>query len=254
MCELMVPMNDQPILYGSTMFSPTQFPLRIMRVPSHGVSAGQHQHDFTELVVILDGVGKHEVGNELYSIAAGDVFVLLGGMSHAYREVDNLYLVNILLDMPRLGLPLADLGGLPGYHALFEVEPQLRRHGQFQNRLRLPAEQLATVAALIAEIEAELGGRQRGGQFLAIAHLMRLIGYLSRCYSQGQPDDNRPIVQISRLLGYLERHYAEPLAIDDMLAVAHLSQSSLMRTFRQSSMKTSSESERRPPGNAQPNA
>ena len=156
-------------ILGANCFPATQFPLRVMRVPSHGISHGLHKHDFTELVVILDGVGRHEVGNEIYDIGPGDVFVLLGEMSHGYRQAEKLYLINILMDIPGLGIPAADLGGLPGYHALFEVEPAMRRRGNFRNRLRLSADQLAVAVRLIAELEEEMAGAQRGSRFMATA-------------------------------------------------------------------------------------
>jgi len=226
-------MVSEDLLSGSKLFLSEQIPLRVMRMPSHAALETQHKHDFTELVMILDGVGKHRVGDEVYTIETGDVFVILGDMSHGYPKAENLYVVNILMDIPRLEMPAADLGALPGYHALFEIEPMMRNRGKFQNRLRLSITQLATATRLIAEIEEELGNGGRGSRFMAIAHLMRLVGYLSRCYSQIQPDKIRPVTQISKLLGYLERHYAEPVCIADMMNIAHMSQTSLMRTFGQ---------------------
>ncbi len=220
-------------LAGSLIFSPTNFPLRIMRMPSHHQSTSPHRHDFTELVIILDGAGKHQVGDELYSIGTGDVFVLLGDMAHSYPETRQLYVVNILLDPQRLGIPTADLGSLPGYHGLFEVEPLIRHRDKFPNRLRLTPDQLAAATRLIAQIEEELDKKQRGYRFMATAYVMQLIGYLSRCYSHIEPDETRPVAQISRLLGWLERHYAEDIRIADMMKIARMSQTSLMRTFRQ---------------------
>ena len=123
-------------------FPDPHFRLATMRVPQHGATHEQHTHDFEELVVILDGHGKHEVGREVYDISAGDVFVLLGDVSHCYPEAKNLSLINILYDPANLRLPRADLGALPGYHALFEVEPRLRQRQRFQNRLQLGMDEL----------------------------------------------------------------------------------------------------------------
>jgi len=226
-------MHTQKTLSGKDHFTPLELPIRVMRIPEHGASADTHKHDFTELALILNGVGKHQVGDEIYTITTGDVFVILGDMSHGYPEADSLYVVNILMDIPRLGIPKADLGSLPGYHALFEVEPAMRNRGKFQNRLRLSMDQLAGATGLLAEIEEELESGARGHGFIATAFLMQLIGFLSRCYSQVEPGAIRPVTQISRLLGYLERHYAESISIADMTRTAHMSQTSLMRTFGQ---------------------
>lgn len=228
-------MAEKPIrhLRGATHFADPQFPLRVMRLPQHGASQQQHTHDFSELVVILAGHGRHQVGREVYDISTGDVFVLLGDVSHCYPETNNLSLINILYDPVTLRLPRADLGAVPGYHALFELEPRLRRRGHFQNRLKLGMAELGELARLIAELEAELRSRMPGARFLAIAHLMRIIGFLTRAYSQMPVAQRRPVSQLSELLGYMEQHYAEPLTIRELARVARMSETSLFRQFRQ---------------------
>ncbi len=114
-----------PQLKAANFFPDPSFRLHVMRIENHYVSKKPHTHDFAELVLIIGGRGKHQVGHEVYDISAGDVFVMLGGMHHCYPEADNLSLINLLYDTANLRLPLADLGTLPGYHALFQVEPRM---------------------------------------------------------------------------------------------------------------------------------
>jgi AraC-like DNA-binding protein/quercetin dioxygenase-like cupin family protein len=220
-------------LKNAVHFPDPHFRLRVMRVPQHGASRDQHTHDFEELVVVLDGQGKHQVGREIYDISAGDVFVLLGDVSHCYPETKQLSLINILYDPGNLRLPRADLGALPGYQALFEVEPRLRQRRRFQNRLKLDMEQLGQLMKLIAEMESELRSKAAGARYVATAHFMRIVAFLSRAYSRMPVGEQKPVSQISELLGYMERHYAEPLAIADLARVAGMSETSLYRTFRQ---------------------
>ncbi len=224
--------NRIPQLKAAKNFPDPRFRLHVMRIESHYVSREPHSHDFEELVVILDGRGRHQVGREVYDIGAGDVFVMLNGMHHCYPEAQGLSLINVLYDTANLRLPHADLGALPGYHALFQVEPRLRQRRRFQNRLKLDLDQLGRLAVLIGELETELRSRAAGSHFLATAHFMRIFGWLSRAYTHIPVAKRRPLDQISKLLGYLERHYAEPLTIDDLTKVARMSQSSLFRVFR----------------------
>jgi AraC-like DNA-binding protein len=205
--------------------------LRVMRHPSHGALPVQHSHAFNELVVILGGEGSHAVGDEVYPLAAGDVFVILGDTTHGYPETNRLYLVNIIYDPAPLGIPVADLGTLPGYHALFTVEPRVRARGKFRNRLRLTVEQLAHASDLVARMEEELRDRRRGYGFMATTYLMQLMAHLARCSSALERDGTRPVAQISELLSYMERHYTEPLTVADLTGVAHMSRTTLMRAF-----------------------
>jgi AraC-like DNA-binding protein len=220
-------------LKPTEFFPDPQFRLRVMPVPAHGPMQEQHRHSFEELVIILDGQAKHQVGRESYDIAAGDVFVLLGEMSHCYPEVRKLSLINVLYDPGHVRLPRADLGTLPGYHALFRVEPTLRQHQHFQNRLKLSFDELGRLANMVAELDEEVRGRAPGYRFMATMHFMEIVGFLSRCYSRIPSRDVRPVTQISDLLSYIEQHYTQPLAIDDLVRAAHMSHSTLYRTFRQ---------------------
>jgi len=227
-----LPMGIPLQIEHAAVFRTGGFPLAVYRHPSHGAGPTQHRHTFHELVVILGGHGQHAVGDELYALTAGDVFVVLGDTTHGYPETDHLSLVNILYDPVGLGFPLADVGSLPGYHALFTVQPQVQ-HEKFRSRLRLAPEQLVGAAELVARLEDELTHAKRGHGFLSIANMMCLIGYLSRCYSQLEAPPHPPLAQLSEVLGYMERHLGEPLTVDNLTRVAHMSQTSLMRSFRQ---------------------
>ncbi len=223
--------KGMPQLKAVDTFPDPRFRLHVMRIKSHHVSH-PHTHEFEELVVILGGSGKHQVGRELYDISAGDVFVMLGGMNHCYPEARDLSLINLLYDPASLRLPLADLGTLPGYHALFQVEPRLRQQQRFQNRLKLDVAELGRLAVLIGELESELRSNTGGSRFLATAHFMRIFGLLARAYTRIPVGQRRPLDQISRLLGHLESHYAEPLKIEALAKMARMSPSSLFRLFR----------------------
>ena len=214
------------------VFPDPGFRLNVMRQPDHGTLADQHSHGFHELVVVLDGHGTHAVGPARHEIEAGDVFVILGNMTHGYPETDALSIINVLYDPAQLGIPEADLGSIPGYHALFTVEPRIRNVNDFRNRLRLNEGQLGRAAELIARMEEELVSRLHGHGFMATTYLMQLVAHLSRCYSEIEPRKARPVAQISEVLGHMERHCADPLTIADLMRVAHMSQTSLMRTFR----------------------
>ncbi len=220
-------------LNTDVMFASSGIPLRVMRVPTHGSHSTQHSHAFQELVVILDGHGKHEIGTEVYDIEAGDVFVILGDTTHGYPETENLSLINILFDSDRLRIPRGDIGNLPGYHALFTIEPQLRAITKDRNHLRLSTDDLGYTVEIVAEIEEELQQKTPGFQYMAVSHLMRLTGFLSRRFTKVQLDRTRPIAQISRLLSHMNQHYEDPLSVEDLIEVTHMSQSSLMRTFHQ---------------------
>lgn len=219
-------------LKSADYFPETGFPLTTLRVTNHFAYPRLHRHDFHELVLITHGQGRHRSDTDEYPISAGDVFLLNGNMQHGYADVEQLNLINILFKPRQLGLPLADLGDMPGFQILFHLEPQLRRQSQFRDRLHLTLEQLAEAERLVALIETELRARSPGYRFTARTHLMQLIAFLSRCYATAQHLPSQGVLRFGEVLSHLERNYQRPITVAELLPIAHMSQSTFMRNFQ----------------------
>ncbi len=217
-------------LTASALFPSREFPLVCLRHQRHAPTA-LHTHDFHELVVILGGHGVHITEERTYPIQAGDVFLIRGDMAHGYADTDRMALVNILFDPRRLRLPTAGLNDVPGYHALFRVEPRLRQTDQFRHRLRLSPDELAEAASLIAELEEELGKKVPGYRFAAVTSLMALIGFLSRHYFKTARVEQRPLRKMSEVLSHIEEHYPDPIPMSLLTRLAGVSESTLTRAF-----------------------
>ena len=217
--------------YARDLFPRSGMPLCLVRAKDHGPAAA-HAHDFSELVVILAGRGMHLTPAGRYPIACGDVFVVQGDARHGYEDVEGLQLVNIMFQPEPLGLPSWDVTGLPGYHALFSLEPTLRRRHRFRSRLRLSMDRLEHVEELIRRLEGELDGKRPGYRYAAAGIFSRLVVYLSRSYREMKQPEPRALLRIAETLSYMERHCAERITMKDLVKIAHMSESSLLRTFR----------------------
>src|SRR5689334_14611300 len=145
---------------------------------------GPHTHGLSEVVIIISESGLHVAGKEAWPLTAGDIFVIGGPVPHDYQNLDHLCLVNILFRPEKLNLKLMDLAMVPGYHALFTLEPAWRQRHQFKSRLHVSAQELAAVMGLVDQLEEELKGRKPGFGFLAMALFMQIVAYLSRCYGR----------------------------------------------------------------------
>jgi len=226
-----MPKKPRRVIGAASVFEDRRFPLVVLKMPRHA-PAGLHQHEFHELVVILAGHGRHITPRETYTISAGDAFLLAGAEAHGYADTQDLALVNILFDPQRLHLPLADVGDIPGYQALFRVEPRLRSQNRLRSRLQLAPDALAVAAQLIERLQAELRERKPGYRFASCACLMDLILYLSRCYTRTGAPEGGAILRIGQVLSFIEKRFAEPIHVSQLAQLAHMSESSLLRAFR----------------------
>jgi len=192
-----------------------------------------HTHDFSELVLILGGSAIHFTEKDEHAISRGDVFVIQGELAHGYRESHSLSLINLMFDSARLSFPQGDLRSMPGYHVLFTLEPQYRQRHRFASRLRLNEAQLEQAAVLAEQLELEARERKAGYIFTATALFMQLTSFLARCYDGEQTPESRDLLRIGAAIGYLEDHYADPISVEQLTRIAGMSESSLLRAFKQ---------------------
>lgn len=218
------------VLKRKDWFHPDGFPIAVERRDPQE-PFGLHAHEFAEIVIITAGRGTHVTGTESYPLAAGDVFVIGGSRPHDYHSMERLCLVNILFQPEKLNLRTWDLRTLPGYHALFTLEPAWRRRHGFSSRLRLAPAELGAAMASVDSLDAELRARTAGFQFMATAAFMQLVGHLSRCFARAKNADSRALLRIGGAISHLELNCDQPVELDRLAAMARMSKRNFLRCF-----------------------
>jgi AraC family L-rhamnose operon transcriptional activator RhaR/AraC family L-rhamnose operon regulatory protein RhaS len=128
--------------------------------------------------------------------------------------------------------PFPDLAQLPGYHALFMLEPMYRARDQFRSRLRLAPAALSEAEALINILTTELEGRGAGFRTAIRARFIELVLLLSRRYSQNTTSASQRLLRLGAVMAHLETHYAQPLRLPELAAMANLSVNQFLRVFK----------------------
>jgi len=226
---------------GIYYFEPAGFPLAILRVqtdpkytPSHphDLTEVEHRHDFCELVIVTNGRAMHWLEGADFPVPAGDVFLLQGQQSHYFHDRKNLDLINVMYDPEKIGLPENELRRIPGYCALFILEPTYRRQHRFESRLHLKRIQLARVEQFTAEMETECAEKNPGHEAALRAKLTELIIYLSRAYTTADTTQAHALLRVGSVIGALENDFSKDWKLEELLKIAHMSRSNLMRIFR----------------------
>lgn len=192
---------------------------------------GLHCHEFSEIVIITGGKGLHITGEDSYDLSAGDTFVIGGDRPHDYLNMDQLSLINILFDPVELPMFLGDLQSLPGYHALFTLEPAWRKRHQFTSRLQLSPAEIVETLRLVDELEAELRARSPGFGVMATASMLQIVTFLSRCYSRTRNPESKKLLRIAEAISHIQRNYAQPISLDELVAISGMSRRNFIRTF-----------------------
>ena len=225
----------KPRVHGR--FADVGIPIRVRLLSGSGAPAGiggrDHSHDFTELLVFHGGRGIHRVEEHDYPVTAGDIFVVTGDQTHAIVGRDDLQHTEVHFSPARLRLPGAQLRKLPGYHALFVLEPERRRRGRFVGHLHLGPTRLAEAMQIVHGMQREYEGRAAGYEALLLGRLIELIVFLSREYSRATSGDAQALLRLGEVISVLEREYRRTWRLADLAAVARMSRSNLAVVFRE---------------------
>ncbi len=215
---------------GEHVFGKDGFPLDVSTWKQHG-DYPSHTHSFSEIAIILEGTGTTDVDGQLFYFHAGDAFVLHGRRPHAYLNTHDLTLINITYDPMVMELDRFNPGTLPGYQALFVINPALRRKESYRGHLTLTPEQMIKVKALTDVMEMELHKGNPGFELMATGHFMMLVALLSRFYTASKSPDAQKVLRLADALSYLEKHFMEPLEVDELAKMANMSRRSFFRAF-----------------------
>jgi AraC-like DNA-binding protein len=214
-------------------FPAGRMPLVVQRSVTHAAPVAEHRHEFRELVIVTGGTCVHVCGAHRWPLRRGDVFVVSDGRLHGYEQPRDLRIANVLYEPARLRMPLHDITSLPGYHALFALEPSYRERRGYDGRLRLAPGALLRAEELLGELERELEHREAGHRFVSTALFMRLVAHLARSYESSPPaGSSEGVLRLAAALSRIERDYAQPLTVESIGKTAGMSRRHFQRVFR----------------------
>ena len=224
-------MYEKHHLMGKDFFNINEIPLQILyREPQPEYPI--HTHDFSELVLVLNGHGTHFTRKNNFQVGRGDLFVINGDLAHGYRDLENLHLINILFDLSKMDLPHYDIARSPGFHTLFTVEPLLREDSRFSSRLKLDSIQIDYIRELVDRIETELREKKESYRYMSASLFMQLITSISRFYSEISHSGDSNLYNLGETISFMEHNLDRTVSIKELLEVSHMSESSLLRAFK----------------------
>ncbi|MCF7818279.1 MAG: helix-turn-helix domain-containing protein [Kiritimatiellales bacterium] len=226
-----------PTIHSDYVFSRDELPLATNFNPGHP-DYPVHRHEFEELVVIKEGFGINIVDGIDHPLQAGDVFLIPRGRAHAYSHMNRLYSYNIYFDARKIDMKRWTTRALPGFQALFVIEPSYRHNKEFNSRLRLDQAQLLRIWSLAESLDQTLADKKPGFRLIALARFMEIVGLLSRYYEETSHSDSRKVLQVAEAISHMEIHFADEITVEDLARIAHMSPRNLQRLFLAATGKT----------------
>jgi AraC-like DNA-binding protein len=191
-----------------------------------------HTHDFFELVIIVGGKATYIINGDAYPITCGDVFGVNPNCSHGYSNVEDISIFNIIFNPESILINNSDLRELPGFQALFILEPYFRKEHQFKSKLELSQEKLKIVQNYLNTILDEYRLKKPGYKTIIQAYFSSLLVFLSREYQSNDSFFTERLLQIADAIIYLEQNYKEEISLKELASMAFMSVRQFIRVFK----------------------
>ena len=202
-----------------------QFPLVLLRRDPQP-EFPLHSHESTELVIVTRGHGKHILSDSERKISAGDVFLIHGKTRHAYAELHDLALYNIMFDLKAFNHPLFSLQGKSLLPSLFLLKVP-------DGGIRLSGEPFQTAFDLLRKMEEEQFSGAEDSPAMIAALFIQLILHLGRfAKSSGLPQKDCLFSRVDDLVDELTEFSERKWTRQEMAKSAGMSLSTLTRHFR----------------------
>ena len=216
----------------SLYFSENQFPIVVRRMAGGGRPVPVHDHEFSELVIVTKGFVDHEIGGETERLSRGDFFVLHPGRRHSYpRTSRDSELYNLLYDA-KVPIPMLALSGFSFVDFVYPPADRADRDSYSGIVARLPAKPLKEARALL---EAMVRERREPGaaSSLFLGSLFASVVILLARETVGVIPAVRSDWRLGGVVNYMQCHLAERLRVDRLARLASMSQSTLLRAFKE---------------------
>ncbi len=186
-----------------------------------------HDHDFSEIVIVLRGNGWHLLNEEQQLITCGEVFYINPDDRHAFEQVNDLYLTNIIYrPSDRLLRP----------ERLREILDPDDRGGR--RRWQVTEDALGQLTPLLDQLGRETRSDHPTSDEMAESLFVQLALALRR-HRFAIDDESIPAsARFGHVLAFLRHHCTEDLDIDEVARQAGYSPKTFSRMFRDATATT----------------
>jgi AraC family L-rhamnose operon transcriptional activator RhaR/AraC family L-rhamnose operon regulatory protein RhaS len=174
-----------------------------------------------------------------FNTVSGDVFLIQGMQQHYFKQRNDLVFFNIMFKPERLPLPVDQLEGIPGYHAIFNLEPAYRKRHDFNSHLHLDIAGLEMVSQIAWRMWSETKQHQPGMEAALLGDLIVLIITLSRLYSaSAKTPQSHALLRMANVIGKIEHAYSTSWTLAELAHLAGMSKANLHKAFKENTGKS----------------
>ena len=173
-----------------------------------------HDHDFVEILYVIEGTGRHCVDGEEFTVKAGDLLFINYGSTHAFFVDDKLVAYNLMIRVDYFTKNMIKDDNVFYMLALtsFEkIQHELNNRGPL---VSFDYSERGDLANLFNNIEVELSQNQLGKSLILDSYINIILCKLFRKIFVKDSDKDLLIPQ--DILDYINEHFNEKISLSDL--------------------------------------
>lgn len=192
-----------------------------------------HKHEYSQLWIITKGNAVHIINNQEYKVNQGHVYVINEGYSHGFKDADNLEMYTVFYSTEKLMQYAGSLENLPGFQALFVLEPFYKAESNGKNNMMLDYTEQKFAFSILNKMLCEYNEKNSGFDIIFNSYFLILITFLSRQCTPCKKDVFDKTKQIAQVVSFLESNYTKKINVDELAQKACLSTRQFTRIFKE---------------------
>ena len=221
---------DRTRWFGNDFLENSEF---VMAFLHKDYDTKMHSHEFYEINIVVNGEGRHYIGNINLPVSVGDVFVIPPNIEHGYLAEESIDIYHLLIKNDFLNRYREELAELPGYNVLFDFEPLIRRISGLDINLKLTPKNLDEIKSDLQKIESAAKRRLYMYENILAINFIEKLGNL---FEKSMIDINfttKENIEIIGVLEYIKNHLSEKISVGTIAKHANMSSATLNRRFKE---------------------
>lgn len=222
--------------FNETTFKHGELIQSYYHLPANYGNIDIHTHNFYELNVVIKGSGKHFVGEKVFDISKGSIFIIPPFIKHGYSFVDKDFSVfHILFTDKFFDKYQSILNCITGYNVFFDIEPYLRlKTGESALIRNLDDDkfnELSDIFCLLDKYEKQNEASEQKKEFLVLYVITSICENIDYEANRNH-GKNYELFYIMKAAEYLQDNYDKKITITKLCEIANMSRSAFLRNFK----------------------
>lgn len=189
-----------------------------------------HDHDFVEIVYIIEGSGRHYINDEEFAIKAGDLLFVNYGCTHAFLVNERLVAYNLMIRVDYFIKNMIKEDNLFYMLALTSFEKIQHELDNNSPLVSFDYSERDEMFSLFKNIDEELAKEEVGKSVMLDSYINIILCKVFRKIFVKENRQSRLIPQ--EIVDYIAEHFNEKLSLGDLSQKCFYSPSYFSRLFK----------------------